>query len=129
MFDNLSFYCPKKELGCNDKIKYNFYFEHIYNSCQFNQNSTYKFCKNCKDIYISNTDSEHKCSDILENDSNISYLEKTLNSLYENSSQINSEDSNKVSNQNSCDNMIGNIINNKSINQNNKLRSAIIISK
>lgn len=65
LFENLTFYCPKKDEGCQEKIKYYFYFDHIYNSCDLKkQNKAY--CKNCQIIYSITTNivkSTDKCVD------------------------------------------------------------------
>jgi hypothetical protein len=127
MFDNLTFFCPYKDKGCSEKIKYHFYFEHIYNSCLLNQNSSYKFCKNCVDIYP--VDSEHSCDLKIysTNDQNISYLEKTLDSLYDKSLENNQLNSNK--NGEITDNKNGNNNNMKNLFENNISRITILLSK
>jgi hypothetical protein len=92
MFENLSFNCPYKNLGCKEQIKYHFYFSHIYNSCEYNKNSEYNFCKICMEVYARNC--FHTCFDksLDEKDRNLSLLEKILDSLYKN----NEENLNKI---------------------------------
>lgn len=106
MYENLTFICPNKDQGCNEKIKYHFYPEHIYNTCKFNNNSIYQFCKNCVEIYPSDSIPEHTCNNNKGDNLNISFLEKTLNSLYDNTTQNNQDKIEKSnSNKNSSSNV------------------------
>ncbi len=88
MFENLTLFCPNKFLGCGEKIKYYFYFEHVFNLCQVKKNYlTKKYCKNCMVLYCKN--SSHLCNNLNNDDKrkNLSYLEQIINSLYDDSLQ------------------------------------------
>jgi len=95
MFENLTLFCPNKILGCGEKMKYYFYFEHVFNLCQVKKNSLTKYCKNCMELYSIN--SPHSCNHLNDNDknTNVCYLEKMLNSLYDNPLQSQGCHSNK----------------------------------
>jgi hypothetical protein len=56
LFENLIFKCTKT--GCQEKIKYYFYFDHMYNTCSYKEDK-YKFCKDCESI----VDKIHTCKD------------------------------------------------------------------
>jgi hypothetical protein len=91
MFENLSFFCVNKSSGCKDKIKYDFYFDHIYNKCEFKKEKQVEYCKNCQEIYKNYT--EHNCR-ISKNlvDFNRSLLEKMLDAIYDINSDSTQED-------------------------------------
>jgi hypothetical protein len=87
LLDNLTFKCCN--LGCEEKIKYSFYYDHIYNSCSLKEGLK-EFCKICSKIYNKNT--EHKCNyelNLAEND-NLNVIEKRLLELDLNCSKNNS---------------------------------------
>jgi hypothetical protein len=56
LFENLTFKCPNSI--CKEKIKYYFYFDHIYNTCNHKDGNS-KYCKDCETI----VDKEHTCKE------------------------------------------------------------------
>lgn len=87
LFENLTLYCPNKGKGCKESIKYHFYFDHLYNSCNYKAGNEGGFCKLCQKIYlINNTSDSHQCDveNSLEVDSN-SEIERKLDEMYSNS--------------------------------------------
>lgn len=72
LFDNLTFYCPYKENGCNQEIRYSTYFEHIVSCSKISIESPYttiSFCQKCQKFY-SKKESNHICNKDLNNDGN-----------------------------------------------------------
>lgn len=89
LFENLLFRCPNKD--CKENIKYYFYFDHIYNSCNFNAKKDLAYCKTCHIIH--NKKDIHDCKKVLteEEKSNMCMLEKRINDL-----SLNETDSSKA---------------------------------
>jgi hypothetical protein len=80
LFENLTFNCTNKNKGCTENIKYHFYFEHIFNSCKYDQLNL-SYCKNCLSLYHKNNQ-PHICFKEKDDVENISELAKKLNELY-----------------------------------------------
>ncbi len=70
LFESLTFKCIRSD--CSEKIKYYFYFDHIYNTCKF-KNNNLLFCKQCEIIAGNN----HVC-----NNNNISPIDNSVSNLY-----------------------------------------------
>lgn len=79
LFENLTFNCVNKKNGCEEKIKYYFYFDHIYNNCNYKkENEKLSFCKTCEVIYEYTTDTPvHDC----EKSNNVNIDTDSMNEL------------------------------------------------
>jgi len=85
------FFCPNKQKGCTEQIKYHFYFDHFHNTCTYKIEGI-EFCKICKTIN-STQNEKHKCEDKQTTEA-LSEIEKKINDLY-----LDTNDPNTPSNQ------------------------------
>lgn len=86
MFENLVFYCSHKDYGCTEKLKYYFYFDHVYNECAYKKEGL-AFCKVCEVEYSTNIEENgifkgHDCEEyvkeIKSKEDDVSELERKL---------------------------------------------------